>query len=299
MSRVVLLIGHERAGTHLLGSILDTHPHICYVNEICNCSDGIESIRARWGSFFGYKLKVCQANPNLVVPLQQNQRDLIKGYIKQLRGNANTSVTLLDIKYGHIHNFNQVWTSLMESPFLFQFIQEERIRVIHLYRKHVLAAVCSTFLARARNVWNTGDASQLETTKLSLDVDRVGRWCSALTNEKKAIESWLPKDLTLTITYEELIYEGQLNPMASRRLAQFLGVDEGWDPIPNLVKVSPPVHDYVENLSAIKRRILWLKFDAVILSVFEFIGEAAEVVRFRFKRLKGVVSRSRRSPTRQ
>ncbi len=263
-SRVVLLIGHERAGTNLLRSILQTHSDICCYGEICNCGDGIEAAKAFTANFFNYKVKAYTADESMIYPVEEHQERLLKGYFEDLCQNSGSRVILVDIKYGHIHNFNTFWTSWLGTPFLLRFVTEKNIRVIHLYRKNLLEAVCSTFLAQARSVWNTDKPEELENVRIHVDPARAKRRVSVLDHEKEMIMGYLPNYQTLTLVYEQMLVEGVLNPMVSEALARFLGVSEEWNAVPKLVKVSPPLSEYVENYDEFRRMFFDTKFASCI-----------------------------------
>ena len=62
---------------------------------------------------------------------------------------------VVDIKYGHVHNFEWWWCPPLVRPFLFFFCQERDIGIIHLYRENVVEATVSSLIADRRRIWHS------------------------------------------------------------------------------------------------------------------------------------------------
>ena len=250
--RYGMLLGHERAGTNLLKNILNTSAGFRCEGEVCKIETEEERSSAR--NFFNYRLLEIKREPKFAFPIRANQDELIRGYLARLGElNGRCQYTIVDVKYSHLHNFNIFWTSNSARPHLLEFAHANDIRVVHLYRKQALLAVLSNELAIERRVWNTSSKEKLEDRRIVVSLDRVLRDTTKLFEWQMEMKEHCSGLDHLELTYEELMYQGELAPSTSEKLSRYFEVDPDWDPNPSLLKVSPPPEQFVVNLDELRR----------------------------------------------
>lgn len=247
----VILLGHERAGTHLLKSLLGSHPAIQCTGEVCKITSADE--RSAKTNYFNHRLRMIQTDERFAFPLLTNQRDLLTSYFDELQEvYRKASRVIIDVKYSHVHNFNSFWTSNSISPYLFQFAGEFGIKIMHLHRQKALLAVLSNELAGARQLWNTADRNELEDREITVKPAYVLKECRKLTEWQREMSRHCKPLKGLELRYEQLLTEGKLDPRVSSEIARFLEVEEDWQSIPALVKVSPHPEKFVKNLDELE-----------------------------------------------
>ena len=248
---IIILLAHERSGTNMLRGILGSASTIYCESEICKIETEVERNSQR--NFFNYRSRAIAADPRFAYPLPDSQTELIRAYFDELiRLNRATPKTVVDIKYGHIHNFNTFWTANATAPFIFNFARDSGTKVIHLFRRHALLAVLSNELAISRQLWNTQDTAELENLTIKVNVHRVLRETLRLVRWQQDVREHLHQVRSIELTYEELLENGELAAESSTSISKFLEVASDWNPRPALVKVSPPIEQFVENLDELK-----------------------------------------------
>lgn len=247
----VILLGHERAGTHLLKNILSSSPAIECTGEVCKIASADE--RAAKTNFFNHRLRMILTDERFAYPLPTHQYDLLAKYFDEFNEiYRKASRVIIDVKYAHVHNFNTFWTSNSISPYLFQFAGQFGLKIIHLHRQKALLAILSNELARARQLWNTSDQRELEDKEIVVKPAYVLKECRKLTEWQTEMSRHCKPLKGLELHYEQLLTEGELNPRISSEIAQFLEVEDDWQPIPALVKVSPHPKKFVKNLDELE-----------------------------------------------
>src|SRR5271170_7299036 len=105
---IVLLLAHQRSGTHLLRSILDGTRRIATPGEACNARAGAS--HANWLSFFEFRRVHLADSANSPYPTAQNQERFVKEYFNFITTRyPDKDAVVLDVKYSHVHNFNAFW----------------------------------------------------------------------------------------------------------------------------------------------------------------------------------------------
>src|ERR1700749_239959 len=123
-------------------------------DEVCN-PDALKPTRAP-ESFFRFRHDAITRNPSLLLePSAQSHRDFVIAYFNHLQLLAAPARVAVDVKYGHVHNFESWWWSLLERPALLAICEATGIGVIHLYRENVVEATVSSMIANRRKIWHS------------------------------------------------------------------------------------------------------------------------------------------------
>lgn len=256
LSGVTLLISHDRSGSHFLGSFIRKLSGQTMIDEVCN-EQAIDPV-ADPRSFFGFRYKLGQENADYL--LRRNVdliSDLLEKYFSFLLGQADGKGVVVDIKYGHIHNFELAWWPIFRKPYLFDFVASRKMKIIHLSRWNSLETVVSGFVAESRKVWHAvGDAPTADASD-AIDVDK-GRMIEQVTwlnQQKEAISKWAQGASALPVLYEELV-DPKLGEQCRRRIASFLGDEPPKDFVSIYKKVTPEMKTVVRNWNEVRRACL-------------------------------------------
>ena len=144
------------------------------------------------------------------------------------------------------------------------YAKDKRLKIMHLYRRDALAAICSVVLAESRKVWNTNNEADLVKSTVRVNPHNVLKSVDRLVTMQKAVQGWICKQPALTIEYEDILENGRLNSELAVKMAAFLDVSADWDILPGLKKVSPPMEKYVENFSEVKDCFQGTKFENMV-----------------------------------
>src|ERR1700688_529994 len=151
--RLVILLSHERSGSHYLAEMLETGSEIVSLDEVCNFG-AVDPDKSN-ASFFRFRRDWQNANPDLAVrPDADVMSGFLDDYFSHLLGLESARKVLVDVKYGHTHNFEPGWSPSENRPFLVKYLDRRKIRVVHLTRLDTLAAVLSGFAADKAGIWH-------------------------------------------------------------------------------------------------------------------------------------------------
>jgi LPS sulfotransferase NodH len=243
--RVAILLSHERSGSHLLKHLLQSTGRIHATNEICNLSATPESDPE---SFFGVRREVIDQQPDIDLPYPENTKELTLRFFEQIRHVTTRDVILLDLKYGHAQNFESFQTWVMNPCNVFiDTLQSHDVKLIHLYRRNLFAAVASNYFANAVRQWSS-DSGPLIGPKVVIERNyfliQLLRLATATATWRHRLK--LPN--VASISYEALTESPSATASSAINLARFLGVeDQYWSPYAPDKKMSPPIQAYVAN----------------------------------------------------
>jgi len=248
---VVLLLAAERSGTHLLRSMLAANGDIAAPGEVCNAAS--EDIRTALTSFLRFRERACLADPDYFYPTVPVQMRLLDAYFARVREvHGRKPLSVLDIKYAHIHNFNAFWWDAISSPLLIDYARQHEMKIVHLVRERPYQTVISDMYARQSGVWRTKSSSELSAMKIAIEPARLEARTRLLVETIGTFEHWLRGCAVSRITYEALTRDA---PACLASLAEFLELSE---PIParsGFLKTTPPYRDAIENYGEIAHLI--------------------------------------------
>lgn len=241
-----VIISHLRSGTHLLRTLLESHPGLVCQSEVFN-SD----------------------NPNLPYPLSTPVNDILAKWVfPEFPAQIRCAGFVLQAYHpGGLTAFpgirenpswSEIWSSLKRMPGL---------KVIHLRRENGLRRHLSHVLARRTGTWHNWDpiqvqaVSHLETPVLlkpgqaarplvQLDANCLRTDFEEVDHLHQRVESLFGTGAYFSLTYEQLIAETQWQ---GEKLLRFLGVN------PRHLKTAVrklenrPLYLCIENYEALKQ----------------------------------------------
>src|SRR6185503_13749538 len=128
---LTILLCHERSGSHLLGEFLGSLDGVRMFDEVCNA--GAVQPKSAPESFHRFRHDAIMGDPNLLLdPTPARHLQFIRAYFAHLKTLDAFPNIAVDIKYGHVVNFEGWWWPITPRPRLFTFCAEDDIGVIHL-----------------------------------------------------------------------------------------------------------------------------------------------------------------------
>jgi LPS sulfotransferase NodH len=160
----------------------------------------------------------------------------------------------VDIKYGHIQNFEAWWWPMLERPSLLKVCETAGVGVLHLFRENAIEATVSSMIADKRKVWhswqvNDGTASN---QKFALPARDVVRKAKVLEREIHWVKEWVRTNNALEITYERVSAELGHGGALDAALTKFLGRAPKGPFRPRVQKLGRPMREMVENFNELK-----------------------------------------------
>ena len=137
--------------------VLATHQDIACFSEVFSVlgrdSDELdfEGCAQRDANFFNF---AARAAPQWSEPGITNHRQLFFDFLEYLRCFSPKRYSLIDVKYNTTHFLSEAWANNITSPFLFDLITEQQIKVINVTRKNYLRFTLSNQKAKATGDWH-------------------------------------------------------------------------------------------------------------------------------------------------
>jgi LPS sulfotransferase NodH len=244
---LVVLVSHERSGSHYLADMLKSTKCVTSADEVCNCR-AVDPYKSPL-SFFRFRQE-CQVR-NLDFAYRADHEmstKLLDAYFSHVVRTVGGENVLVDIKYGHVHNFEIFWWSSEQRPFLAAYLEKRDIRVVHLVRRDSVAAIVSAYIAEKTRVWHRR-ASDESAAPIACRVpaQKIVRDALALEREKDNFFGWLARNRCYHIEYEEFGRENDGKKAVLRGLSAFLGLDDSIGLTSAYRKVTPHLRDIVAN----------------------------------------------------
>jgi len=251
VTKVFILLAHERSGSHLAGEFVGAHENFRMVDEICN--PGALRPAKHPESFHRFRYDYILNDPDYSLePSRANHVAFVNAYFEHLKKLKEPHDIAIDVKYGHVQNFEWWWCPVLERPFLFSLAQESDIGILHLYRENVVEATVSSLIADRRKVWHSWEAgADAPLQKYELPVGNIIHRARLLERQTALYADWTAKNRKLALTYEE-ISAGLDNGGAGDRVSAFLGSKLRRAFHPKHQKLTPPLRDVVENFAELK-----------------------------------------------
>jgi hypothetical protein len=252
-ARISILLSHERSGSHLLGEYFGTLKNVAMIDEVCNPA-AMRPLESPM-SFFRFRHDAIQKDAKLLLePTRERHEAFVMSFLRHLSGLRAGKNIVVDIKYGHVHNFELYWWPVFERPFLMQFCQRHDIGVVHLYRENVVEATVSAMIADERKVWHSWEAAAPKTADRTfrIPVRTAVRRARQLQRQNEWFGECTGGLRRLTVTYEALSRElGHAGPL-DESLQAFAGGTAARVFEPRHRKVTRPLPDAVENYAELK-----------------------------------------------
>lgn len=258
--RLVVMLSHERSGSHFVANMLRSSGKLVSVDEVCNFN-AVDPSRSRL-SFFRFRHEYQLKNPELAYrPESQSLTAFCDRYFAHLLASTKAAKVLVDIKYGHVHNFEIGWWPSETRPFLAKYLESRNVAILHLVRRDPVAATVSNFVAKKTGVWHrhaemSGGQETPETQrkKYTVPSKKIVHDALALQRENDNFFDWLSTNRCCHIAYEDCSRESHRKD-TMKAVFGFLGLGPQADYPSSLVKVTPPLKDVVENYDELQHAI--------------------------------------------
>lgn len=256
----IILLARQRSGTNALKSVLATHPDIFCSPEIFNTTAGS---RKNTYNFFSF-LQDTQAKAEALFPW--NVEKSFELFLDHMHGvSQKKRYQILDIKYNSTHILNREWQSLDYVPFLFSYIQEKPMRVIHLRRENTLRQWVSRANAEALQTWMVLQGESRETAPpLIIDIKQLWEELRSMKKENAIVAQALKHCDVLEVQYSLLFTDsgGYVPDSQLQRIADWLGTDCHFDHEPKFVKqTTRPLHEMIENYAEVAKKLKGTSFE--------------------------------------
>jgi hypothetical protein len=249
---IAVLLSHERSGSHLVGEYMASLG-FRMLDEVCNPNAVNPFTEAR--SWLRYRADWTEANRAIALkPGYRDHMGFLQGYFAHLQQGIDRPVGV-DIKYGHIHNFESFWKPVFQRPVLFEALEAFEIPLVHLHRRNVVETAVSAEIAEQRRVWHSWqqkDPAEAE-RRFTLPVARIVSEALLYRQQADWIAGhWMGGARVFDLIYEEVVagLDGATDVLD--RLAAFLGAQRNPAWAPRLQKLGRPLDRQVENYAELK-----------------------------------------------
>jgi hypothetical protein len=246
---VIVLLCHERSGSHYFKELISSHPSLEATAEVCNYAATQSHYKL---GYFRFRNSLFLQRPELMAPTLENMQEILDMYFSFIRSCATKNFILLDLKYGHVPNFNGFWSASGWPPAFMGYLKSRDIPVVHLYRRNVFEAVASSLRANKTKVWNAAKKDTVGDISLRIDPKMMFFRLSGWAHEICAWRYYLRALRHCEVTYEDLCLPADLRNAHLNRIVSFLGQSTDWTPKSTLSKVSPDVATYVINYDELR-----------------------------------------------
>lgn len=253
VAKIFLLLSHERSGSHLAGEFIGAHQNFRMIDEVCN-PGAVRPAKHR-ESFQRFQYDHIQADPNyLLEPSRASHTAFVAAFFEHLQGLRAPHDIAIDIKYGHVQNFEWWWCPVLERPYLLNFCQEREIGIVHLYRENVVAATVSSLIADKRKIWHSWQpGAQTDTQeRYRLPVREIVRRAKLLQRQSRLYKDWTDANRKLEVTYEEISANLGIGGETDAKFEGFLGAKLKQPFQPRHEKLTRPMQEVVENYDELK-----------------------------------------------
>lgn len=252
-ANLFILLSHERSGSHLVGEYLSSLANFKVFDEVCN-PDAVKPERYL-ESFYRFKYDSIVKNPQLLLnPTQQDHHAFVEAYFNQLLALRAPHDVAVDIKYGHVQNFEGWWWPMLERPTLLHICETRKIGIIHLFRENVVEATVSSMIADRRKIWHSwqANAEMSADQRFNLPVREIIRKAKLLEREIYWVKEWIAKNNAFEITYERVSAELGRGGQLDSALTDFLGHAPLAPFRPRHQKLTRPMRAALENFDELR-----------------------------------------------
>jgi hypothetical protein len=159
-------------------------------------------------------------------------------------------LVLVDIKYEHLGMLTEAWQLPFTKPVIVKWIEDLPCKVIHLRRRH-FSSVVSNLIAIQTGVYHLGrqESRASSPTGVQLNRSNLIAAISARAKIREFVEQSFPAERMFSLDYETMFSNDSVFESCVRAdFAQFLGIDDDFQPIASLRKViDKPLTEVVAN----------------------------------------------------
>jgi hypothetical protein len=137
-SDVTLLVARQRSGTHVLKSVLSTHPALFCFGELFGLpsSQPAHDRPLRETNYFTFLRRYAKGDILRILP--DRHEALFLDFLDYLRTVATKPQIVIDVKYNSTQFLAEPWAQELGVPFFFDLAQRHRLNVLNLTRTNYL-----------------------------------------------------------------------------------------------------------------------------------------------------------------
>lgn len=264
-----VLIGSQRSGTNFVREVLNTHPKVHVHGEVMWPSPH----PAVWHNF----LRTCSYRSQPAV-LDADANQLLDDYLVHLsedtrRGNPMKADSLsmigIDIKYNQMRTAGPLIQDLNAPPFLFGYLRDRRIPLLHVFRRNLLHQALSLVIAEVRGIYHNYGGRAFEGS-LVVEPARVVDLCHWIAGQRALFCQMSSGSEVHDLCYEDLADLCNVDPSEENLdaacgvvagLSRFLAVNPDFRRPKSISKViNRPFREILANYDELKRAILVSEF---------------------------------------
>jgi hypothetical protein len=249
----IALIARQRSGTNALGSALNNHPDIFYLNEVFHDHPLIKGRLDGGLTIYNYFYFVTQVYNKPISELF-NIGEVFDLYIQYISNNSNKRINIIDIKYNSLANLSYPWRGPLDPPAIFRLLNKNSIPAIRITRINYLAAYISFKTSEKTGVLHKSQIENNETMVIDVDVQNMFSTFNVWGKEDDLIDEWLSICYSVVTFDYSSIFEsdGSLSGVVSRAVSSlFPGLEVG-GLMPGLLKINTrPMYETVRNFDEV------------------------------------------------
>lgn len=268
-----IVLAAPRTGSTVLGQSVSEAWQTDFLGEIFHDEPENDFFQA---NFFKFRCTLIDADPSLSIPTLANQRTIFRAYCGHIQSISPSGASILDLKYYSWHHLNSCFVLPEEPPTLVEFVRHASWPVVHLVRENLFALYCSLKLSQKRGVWHRSSAapSDVDRPSLLIDVDACRREMDRLRSATNIFNEWFDGyDNIHHLTYERMFAGGTFSPEVEATFTKVFDEPLTNPLAPTTQKVTPPLHEVVENLGEVLDGLRGTPFHSMALEALASGGE--------------------------
>jgi hypothetical protein len=245
MNEKVILLARQRSGTHALKSILQSHPDFHCFEEIFHADPAFRSYPENFFRFVEER----QFPAAALFPWNiESTLERFWEHLDELADAARFQV--LDVKYNSTHFVTPAWQPLNYYPRLFDYIKENKLRVIHLIRRNSLRQWVSGKIAARLRTWSIRHETPEPPQSVRIEIQPLIWALQGMAEEDAVLFRGFWNYDVLELEYADLFLrpDGCVPPSALKRISDWFGVANRFASLPECSKqLSFPLTMLIEN----------------------------------------------------
>lgn len=246
MNDFVLIAGH-RSGTTMLLRSLESHPRIeCHKRPLkVDSYKGVIAVDNRRCPYRRFRTASLTRRFDYLF----NRQRLVADFVSSLSANAGDNVQAVGIRITYL--------AADKHPEILGWAIENEVPVVHLIRENALKTILSRLAVKARGIAHS--TQQVKAVKLTLEPASLKKRLQKLTEKISEYQMRLGNAHCLEMSYESFVAE---RDPETRRLLNFLGIDDYLPLTSNTVKLNPDsLEDVIENYAEVKTALEGTDFE--------------------------------------
>jgi Sulfotransferase family len=237
-----IIAGTQRTGTSLIESTLNSHSDI-------RCLGEVFLFRRGRGKFIeaSYRQFVDQRRFARSIAHYTDRRRLVKEYLDEFYQVSNMRAT----------GFKFMLSQANQFPDAIRYLQENKIRVLHVVRDNALKTLVSRISARSRKLYHS--IEDIEVDKVYLPPRRLLKSLAQILDESERWKHLAAENPYLKISYESFLDD---RDQVLKSMLNFLGVEYATSMSSDLKKInSDNLSDVVVNYAEVTRILTGTRYE--------------------------------------